>query len=42
MTNPDPDYKVYVDGAGQLVHLSTDVHDTLAGQHVGETDAFDF
>ena len=40
--NPDLDYKVYVDRTGQLVQLSTDVHDTLAGQSVRETDTFDF
>jgi Protein of unknown function (DUF2510) len=40
--NPDLDYKVYVDRTGQLVQLSTDVNDTLAGQSVRETDTFDF
>jgi hypothetical protein len=42
ITNPDLDYKVYVNGAGQLVRLTNDVHATAAGQSVHEADTVDF
>jgi hypothetical protein len=42
LTNPDLSDKVYVDAAGQLVRLTTDVNETLAGQSLSETATMDF
>jgi hypothetical protein len=42
ITNPDLDYRAYVNSAGQLVRLTADVHATLAGQSVHEADTVDF
>jgi Protein of unknown function (DUF2510) len=42
ITNPDVGYKVYVDSAGQLVRLTTDVNETLAGQSLSEVVTMDF
>ncbi len=42
ITNPDLDYKVYINSAGQLVRVIGDVNETLAGQTVHEADTLDF
>jgi hypothetical protein len=42
VTNPHLVYKVYVDSAGQLVQLTTDLNETLAGQDPSETTTMDF
>ena len=42
MTNPHLGYKVYVDSAGQLVRLTTDVNETLVGRDLSETTTMDF
>jgi hypothetical protein len=42
ITNLNLGYKVFVDSAGQLVRLTTDVNETLAGQSLTETATMDF
>jgi hypothetical protein len=42
ITNPDLGYEVYVDTAGQLIRVTTDVHETLVGQSLSESTTMDF
>jgi hypothetical protein len=42
VTNPDVDYRVYVNGAGQLARLTTSVTESVNGQGVAESVMLDF
>jgi hypothetical protein len=42
VSNPNANYKVYVDGSGQLARVTTDVSETVSGVAITEDSTMDF